>query len=60
MFSEAVKTLGFAKRECVFVDDNWDKILNAFNYGLPGILFPSEEPWGATYLRAVFERMKLL
>ncbi len=60
IFSEAVKKLGIEKEKCVFVDDRCEKVVHALHYGFTGILFPSESPCGAKYLRALFERMNLL
>ena len=60
MFEEVTNVLGVGRAECLFVDDRSGPIVQAIQYGLVSILFPSHSPYGAQYIKSVLHEMNVL
>lgn len=57
MFKAVVTALDVDKRDCILIDDRNEAILQALEFGLAGIIFPSHSQQGARYLQALLEKM---
>ena len=60
MFEEATKAVGVNKKECVFIDDRIESIIQATQYGLTSIMFPTHSPYGARYIKSLLSEMHVL
>jgi len=60
MFQTAVSALDVEKQDCIFIDDRVENIIQALNFGITSILFPSHSKSGEKYLSKLFEKMGIL
>jgi len=60
MFHAVVNALRVDKDCCVLVDDREEIVQQAVEFGITGIIFPSQARHGARYLKALLEKMQVL
>ena len=60
MFKAVADVLGADSTSVVFIEDRFENIERAMEYGWAGILFPQASPYGASYLESLFSRMGVL
>lgn len=59
MFQCAVSALKIDISECLFIDDRNEAVIQAVNYGITAILFPSHSEFGSQYLTLLLQKMRV-
>jgi FMN phosphatase YigB (HAD superfamily) len=59
LFKIVKSRLRFDQNDYVFVDNQFENIRHANDFGLTGIYFPTASPFGASYVRRLFQHLGL-